>query len=142
MIKIKPYLQVTNGKRAIEQYKEIFNAELIEHQAFSKEIGKEFGLPEDFDYEDSTMHAELKIGDSSLYLSDNTNLQQELSNNVEIVLDLDSKEKIDTIYSKVQELNLKIKMELQKTFWGAFYARFEDEFGIGWQLNFTDTQEK
>ncbi len=141
MVKIIPYLQVPNGIQAIEHYKELFEARLIEHQPFSKEIGEEFGFPKDFDYEDSTMHAELNIGESFFYLSDNTNFQQDLANNVEIVLDLDSKEKIDLIYSKVQKLKLKIKMELQRTFWGAFYARFEDQFGIGWQLNFTDTQK-
>jgi uncharacterized glyoxalase superfamily protein PhnB len=31
-------------------------------------------------------------------------------------------------------------MELQKTLWGSSYARFEDKFGIGWQLNFADPQ--
>ena len=140
MVRILPYLQVRNGKKAIDHYKEIFNAELIEHQPFSKEIGKEFGFPKEFKYEDSTMHAELKIDEASFYLSDNTNSQKDLSGNVEIVLDLDSKEKIDTIYSKVQDLDLKIKMELQKTFWGAYYARFEDQFGIGWQMNFAESQ--
>ncbi|MHA2095473.1 MAG: VOC family protein [Candidatus Hodarchaeales archaeon] len=87
------------------------------------------------------MHAELKIEDSRLYLSDNTNGKKDLFGNVEIVLDLDSKEKLEAIYSKVQKFGLKIKMELQKTFWGAYYARFEDDFGIGWQMNFTETQE-
>ncbi|MHA1993039.1 MAG: VOC family protein [Candidatus Hodarchaeales archaeon] len=138
MVKILPYLQIANGKEAIEHYKALFGAELIEHQPFSKEIGKEFGFPEDFDYDNSTMHAELKIEEASFYLSDNTNPPQEQTGNVEIVLDLDSKEKIDSIYSRVQEFDLKIKMELQKTFWGAYYTRFEDKFGIGWQMNFTE----
>jgi PhnB protein len=140
MVKILPYLQVKNGKEAIEHYKTLFDAELIEHQPFSTEIGKEFGFPPDFDYTNSTMHAELKIDEANFYLSDNTNPQQNLSGNVEVVLDLDSKEKIDMIYSKVQKFNLKIKMELQKTFWGAYYARFEDKFGIGWQMNFAEPE--
>ena len=140
MTKIIPYLQVKNGKKAIDHYKVLFNAELIDHQPFSKEIGTEFGFPKNFDYENSTMHAELKIEDAFFYLSDNPDQPHELTSNVEIVLDLDSKGKIDVIYSKAQKMGLKIKMELQKTFWGAYYARFEDQFGIGWQLNFTKPQ--
>jgi uncharacterized glyoxalase superfamily protein PhnB len=73
MTKIIPYLRVTNEKQAIEQYREIFNAELIEHQLISKEIGKNFNLPKDFDYENFRMHTDLKIGDSIFYLSDSTN---------------------------------------------------------------------
>lgn len=64
----------------------------------------------------------------------------EASNNVEIVLDLESKEQIDKIYTKVKELKCKISMELQQTFWGRYYARFEDPLGIGWQLNFRESK--
>jgi uncharacterized glyoxalase superfamily protein PhnB len=31
-------------------------------------------------------------------------------------------------------------MELEKTFWGAYFARFEDPEGIGWQLNFSESE--
>ncbi|MCK4287530.1 MAG: VOC family protein [Candidatus Lokiarchaeota archaeon] len=54
------------------------------------------------------------------------------SNNVEIVLDLKSKGQIDKIYNKTKELECKIGMELQQTFWGSHYARFEDPIGIRW----------
>jgi len=62
------------------------------------------------------------------------------SNNVEIVLDLENSEQIDKIYKKAKELEFKISMELQQTFWGSFYARFEDPLGIGWQLNFKESK--
>ena len=45
MTKAIPYLLVKNGKKAIELYKDLFGAQLIEHQPFNKEIGKEFGIP-------------------------------------------------------------------------------------------------
>lgn len=71
MTKAIPYLLVKNGKKAIELYENLFRAKLIEHQPFNKEIGKEFGLPEDFDYENSTMHAKLDIDGALIYLADN-----------------------------------------------------------------------
>ncbi len=61
MVKAIPYLLVKNGKKAIEIYKELFETKVIEHQPSSKEVGKEFGMPDDFDYENSTMHAKLDI---------------------------------------------------------------------------------
>jgi PhnB protein len=62
------------------------------------------------------------------------------SNNVKIVLDIESKEQIDKIYIKVKELKCKIRMEFQQTFWGEYYARFEVPIGIGWQLNFRESE--
>ncbi|MFW9856316.1 MAG: VOC family protein [Candidatus Thorarchaeota archaeon] len=137
MVRIVPYLTVKNGKQAIELYKTIFNARLVDHEAFSPETTADFSLPKDFDYANSTMHAELDIGGSAIFLSDNVGPPFESSTQlVEIVLDIDTKEEIEFIYAKVQESGCKIKMELQQTFWGAIYARFSDPFGIGWQLNY------
>jgi PhnB protein len=139
MTKAIPYLLVKNGKKAIELYENLFRAKLIEHQPFNKEIGKEFGLPEDFDYENSTMHAKLDIDGALIYLADNM-MGLPSPGNIEITLDLENKEQIDSIYKKVKEKDFKIKMELEKTFWGAWFARFEDSEGIGWQLNYTENQ--
>ncbi|MHA2224587.1 MAG: VOC family protein [Candidatus Hodarchaeales archaeon] len=129
---------VRNGKEAIKLYEDIFGAKLVEHQPFSKEVGAQFGLPDDFDYENSTMHAEIEIGGAIIYLSDNMGAKLESSSNVEIVLDLDNKEQIESIYNKAKKIGSKINMELQKMFWGAYYAKIVDPLGIGWQLTFAE----
>jgi PhnB protein len=128
---------VKNGKKAIELYKDLFGAKLVDHMPFSKEMGAEFGFPKDFDYENSTMHAVIDIGGAELMLNDNI-MNAPGSGNIEIVLHLDSKKALETIYNKALAKKFKIKMELQQTFWGAWYARFEDSEGIGWQLNFQE----
>lgn len=138
MTKAIPYLLVKSGKKAIKLYEYLFGAKLIEHQPFNKEISKEFGLPEDFDYENSTMHAKLDIDGALVYLADNM-MGLPSPGNVEITLDLENKDQIDQIYEKVKKKDFKIKMELERTFWGAWFARFEDSEGIGWQLNYTET---
>lgn len=139
MTKAIPYLLVKNGKKAIELYENLFGAKLIEHQPFNKEIGKEFGLPENFNYEKSTMHAKLDIGGALIYLADNM-MGLSSPGNVEITLDLENKDQIDSIYETVKKNGFKITMELEKTFWGAWFARFVDSEGIGWQLNYTENQ--
>jgi len=139
MVKAIPYLLVKNGKKAIKVYEELFGAKLISHEPFSPEIGKEFGFLDDFDYDNSTMHAKLEIDGAQIYLADNF-MGLPGSGNVEITLDLDSKEQMDKIYNKAKEKGYKIKMELQQTFWGAWFARFEDTYGVGWQLNYQSEQ--
>ncbi len=120
MVKTIPYLLVKNGREAIMLYEDMFDAKLVEHQPFSKEIGAQFGFPDDFDYESSTMHAQLDIEGASFYLSDNPDSKFDSSGNVELVLDLDSKAQIERIFNKAKENGSKIKMELEKTFWDAF----------------------
>jgi len=104
MVKAIPYVLVKNGKKAIKLYEDIFGAKLVSHQPFSKEMGSQMGLPDGFDYENSTMHSELKIGRADIYLSDNPHEDpSKQSTNVEILLNLNSKKQLDTIYSKVEE---------------------------------------
>ena len=131
-----PYLIVKNGKKAIALYEEIFGAKVINHQPFSKEMGMH-GIPADFDFENSTMHAELEISGATIYISDNpVSPKFESSGNVEVYLELDSKKQLEKFYKKAKEKGSVIKMELQKTFWGSFYTRLQDPEGVGWQLGF------
>jgi PhnB protein len=128
---------VKNGKAAIELYKELFGAKLIDHMPFTEKMGSQFGFPKDFNYANSTMHAVIDIGGAEIMMADNHSGAPG-GGNVEIVLHLDSKKQIETIYNKVKVKKFKIKMELQQTFWGGWYARFEDSEGVGWQLNFQE----
>jgi len=130
---------VKNGKESIELYKYLFGAKVKEQMPFPKEAGEGFGFPDDFDYENSTMHAVLDIGGGIVMLSDNP-MQKSGSGNVQVLLTLDSKETLDDIHGKVQEKKFTIIMPLEKTFWGSWYMMFEDSDGIGWQINFTEEQ--
>jgi PhnB protein len=135
MAKIHPHLRVSNGKAVIELYKEVFGAKLVEHRSFSKKMGKNFGLSENFDYDNSTLHATLNINGAEITLADNFR-RIPRGSTIDIVLDLDSMAQIEDIYKKAKERGFKINMELGKAFWGGYTARFEDSEGIGWQLNF------
>lgn len=142
MAKAIPYILVKNGKKAIKLYEDIFDAKLIRHEPFNKEMGQNFGFPDNFDYDNSTMHARVEIYGAIIYLADNILAEEfKSSGNVEITLDLDNKEQLEKIYEKAKKQGSKIKMELEKTFWGAYFARFEDTEGIGWQLNFSENPQ-
>ncbi|NVM20034.1 MAG: glyoxalase/bleomycin resistance/extradiol dioxygenase family protein [Candidatus Lokiarchaeota archaeon] len=131
---------VKNGKEAIELYKELFGAKVVEQMPFSKEMGGEhFGFPDDFDYENSTMHAVLDIGGAVIMLSDNP-MGKSGSGNVQVLINLDKKEEIEKINEKVQEKKFTVIMPLEKRFWGSWYMFFEDSFGVGWQIQFVEEQ--
>jgi PhnB protein len=138
MIKIIPYLLVSNGKEAIKLYKEIFDAKLIEHQPFSPEIVKMMDLQGDFDYENSTMHAVVEIGGSIIYLADN---HQETNDygHVEITLELESEDQIKGFYNKTMQNGGEALLKLEEQEWG-YYARIKDKFGVGWQLNYVSSK--
>lgn len=140
MVNIVPYIQVANAKITIDRYKELFGAKLVDHMPFDPSIGTQFGFPEDFDYDKSTMHAVVDIGGGMIYISDS--MGPSVSGGaVEIVLDLDSRKEIEGIWRKVKSQGLTVKMELEEQFWGALYGSFLDDDGIGWQLNLNLNQE-
>lgn len=132
MVQAIPYLTVPNAKKAIEVYKDLFGATLVDRMPYDKEIGMQMGLPEDYDWANSTMHSEIEINGGKINMADG---QTNPGGNVEVLLMLESKEHIESIWAKVKKKEYDIKMELEVQFWGAMYGRFVDEFGIGWQLN-------
>ncbi|MBY9012966.1 MAG: glyoxalase/bleomycin resistance/extradiol dioxygenase family protein [Candidatus Lokiarchaeota archaeon] len=133
MVKINPYLMVKNGKEAIELYKDLFGAKLMDHLPFAKESAEYFGFPDDFDYDNSTMHAVLDIGGAMVMLSDNP-MGKQGSGNVQVLITYDTKEELKKINEKVLEKKFTIIMPLEKTFW------FEDSNGIGWLLAYSEEQ--
>ncbi len=56
MVNTIPYLTVENSLDAIDLYKKIFDAEERARMPITKAQGKDFGLPEDYDYTRATMH--------------------------------------------------------------------------------------
>jgi PhnB protein len=131
--KITPHISVPNAKMTIEVYKKLFGAKLVDHMPFDRKIGAEMGLPEGFDYENSTMHAVLDFKGTEVYVADS--IGEKTPGPVEVVLDFESREEIEAVWARVKEMNLTVIMELEQQFWGALYGRFIDEDKVGWQLN-------
>jgi uncharacterized glyoxalase superfamily protein PhnB len=138
-MKITPHISVPNAKKTIEIYKQLFGAKIIDHMPFDKNIGVSMGLPESYDYENSTMHAVLDFKGTEVYIADS--MGEKHSGPVEIVLDFEHREDIETVWNQVKKMNLQIVMELEPQFWGALYGRFIDNDGVGWQLNHNLSQD-
>ena len=60
-------------------------------------------------------------------------------NNVQISLHPDSREEADKLF-KGLSAGGKVEMEMQDTFWGAYFGSLIDKFGIRWMVNYQHTQ--
>ncbi len=113
--KLIPYFVINRALDAIEFYQSLFDAKLIVRRKMTPDMGKRHALPDDFDYERSTMEAMIEIFGNPVLLTD--------------------------AREKAKVLGCKVKMELQEKFQGKHHAHFVDPFGIGWFLNYDAQKE-
>ena len=120
---LTPHLVVKGASQAIEFYKKAFDAEEI-----SRVPGPEG---------ESLMHAELKIGDSRLFLVDEfpemdcRGPQSIGGTPVTIHVYV---EDVDAAFSKAVTAGAQVRMPLADMFWGDRYGVLADPFGHAWSL--------
>jgi len=119
---LTPFLTVRNAVRAIEFYKQAFGAE--ERGVTKGPDGK-------------VMHAELKIGDSIIMLSDEWPEFGALSPlssggagmGLHIYLD-----GVDAAFDRAVKAGAKVDMPVMDQFWGDRYGKLTDPFGHKWSI--------
>lgn len=133
-----PYLSFAgNCEKALNRYKEIFNGEIVYLQRYKD--GPDMGVSPE--YLDKIMHAQLKIGEVVLYLSDAFERQPvSVESRVSLNLNFKSEKEQKRVYDELKK-NGQIQMKLEKTFWNAIYGSVIDEFGISWSLDFELEEE-
>ena len=120
---LTPHLIVKGASEAIEFYKKAFSAE---------ELCRMPG-PDG----NSIMHAELKIGDSRLFLVDEFPQMGARGPNgiggtpVTIHVYV---EDVDTVFNQAVAAGAKVRMPLDNAFWGDRYGQLIDPFGHQWSL--------
>jgi PhnB protein len=119
---ITPYLVVNEASRAIEFYKQAFGAkETVRMGGPGGKVG----------------HAELKIGDSMLMLSDEmpgsgTRSPQSLGGSpVSIFMYVES---VDSVFNQAVKAGVKADMPPQDMFWGDRFGKLTDPFGHSWAI--------
>jgi uncharacterized glyoxalase superfamily protein PhnB len=119
---VTPHLIVNDGKAAIEFYKQAFGAEVFGcHMA--DDAGK-------------VMHAELKIGDSILYLCDEFEgiARSPLSLGGSPVTLHIYVENVDEFFNRAVEAGATVRMAVADQFWGDRYGKLSDPFGHDWSV--------
>jgi PhnB protein len=119
---VTPYLVLRGADRAIEFYKKAFGA---------KELGSMPGP------EGKIMHAEIRIGDSVVMLSDEMSPASAATPPagaappIRIMLYL---ENVDAVFQQALAAGAKAVMPPQDMFWGDRYGKVIDPFGHHWDL--------
>ncbi len=117
-----PYLVLDDANSAIEFYKKAFGAqEIMRMQGMGRKIG----------------HAELKIGDSVIMLSDempggSAKSPKSLGGSTaSVFLYVDN---VDSVFKQAVAAGAKAEMEPQDQFWGDRFGKLADPFGHLWAL--------
>jgi PhnB protein len=116
------HLIINGADRAIEFYKKAFGAEVT--------------APPHHTPDGKVMHAELKIGDSTLMLADEfpgmAKSPQELGGSP-VVLNLYT-DNVDKVFNQAVAAGATVTMPLANQFWGDRYGQIRDPFGHSWAL--------
>jgi PhnB protein len=119
---ITPFLVVNDAAKAIDFYRRAFGA---------KEIMRNTGP------DGKITHAEIRIGDSPLMLSDEmpqAGIRTPRSlggSTVNIFLYVDN---ADTVFKQAESAGAKVEMPLENMFWGDRYGKLTDPFGHSWSV--------
>jgi uncharacterized glyoxalase superfamily protein PhnB len=130
---ITPGLVVKGGRKAIEFYKAAFGA---------KELGVMVGLDGK-----SIMHAELQIGDSKIFIGDESpemgSVSPQTLKGSAVSLNIYT-EDCDAMFKRAVAAGAKVTMPLTNQFWGDRYGRITDPFGHNWGIatHVEDVSEK
>jgi len=123
---------------AFDFYKSVFGGDFAVRSTFADG-------PEDMKVRDADkgriMHVSLPIGDSVLMGSDTTSDHGgpiTKGNNFSVSYSPKTKDEAETVFRKLSEGG-SVTMDLQNTFWGAYFGMCTDKFGIQWMVN-VDTQ--
>lgn len=134
-LRLNPYLFMDgNAKEAIQFYEKALDAQVIMVQTFGEmPANPDFPLPESA--RDRISHANLKVGETVLMLSDTFPGQPvQSSNQAQICIMTDDAKHAKQIYEALSE-DGKVVMPLQETFWSPAYGIIEDRYGVNWNIS-------
>lgn len=131
-------------EEAFQFYEKIFNAK-VEHWGRFGDIPPQEGMPPIADeFKNRIMHVSLPISKETLLMGSDIlpNMGESFveGNNFSISIGAESRQEADYFFHALSEGG-KVTMELQDTFWGAYFGMWEDKFGIQWMVNYDDPEK-
>ena len=132
--KLNPYLTFNGtAAEAIQLYERALGAKTESLQRF----GETPGMTVSDEHEGRVMHAQLRVGEGVVMLSDAPpGKPVATEGNVHVCLDLDDLADTTTKFNALAAGG-KITMPLQDTFWGATFGMLTDAYGVNWMFNCT-----
>lgn len=126
-----------NAKAAIDFYQKIFDAK---YEGDINYMHESPGMEVDESEKQRVLHASIVINEQFKIMVSDTlpsmGQQLQIGNNHYISLHPESKEEGAALFEKLS-VQGKIEMPYEKTFWGAYFGSFEDQFGVHWMINYS-----
>lgn len=130
-MQIQPYL-FFDGRcdEAIEFYRRVLGAEVTMLMRF-KESPDPGSVPAGG--EDKVMHANLRIGESTVLTSDGHGLGQPSFQGFALSVTADDEAQVERIYAGLADGG-QVQMPLAKTFFSSRFGMVADRFGVSWMV--------
>lgn len=137
MATINPYLTFKgNCEEAFNFYLDVFGGEFAHFSRYS-DMPSEEALPKD--EAEKVMHVSLPISKETVLMgSDGSEAfgnVNTVGDNFSISINAESEDEAKLFFNSLSEGG-KVKMPLEKTFWGSLFGMFTDKFGINWMVNY------
>jgi PhnB protein len=129
---LSPYLHFNgNAEQAIALYQATLDAKVEQLLRFG-EVPAMKTAPEQ---QQLVMHAQLRIGEAVLLLSDSMPGQPvQFGNNVQVCLNFEAVAEMEEKFEALAE-DGDVGFPLHDTFWGARFGMLTDAFGVRWMFN-------
>ena len=111
---VVPQLVIAGAQQAIEFYQKAFGAELLHAMPGPK---------------GSIMHAAIRIGEATLFLSDASEFAKPTSSNTYLYV-----KDVDAVFERAVKAGAAVLAPIADMFWGDRWALVADPFGNQWQL--------
>jgi len=137
MITINPYLNFPGTtEEAFNFYKSVFGGEFSMLQRF-KDTPEGDKLSESDG--NKIMHVSLPIAPGYVLMAtdalESMGFKLNMGNNSYIAIAPDSRDEATRLFNGLSAGG-KVEMDMQDTFWGAYYGAFTDKFGVRWMINY------
>lgn len=144
MATVNPYLTFHGQcEEAFKFYESAFGATVPFWGRFGEMPPMEGMPPLAEEYKNQIMHVALPISkETTLMGSDSLPGMGEHKNgnDFSVSINTNSREEALNLFTKLSDGG-KVTMELQDTFWGAYFGMWEDKFGIQWMVNYDDPEK-
>jgi PhnB protein len=128
MAKLSVYIFSQDARKQAEFYAKTLNGEILDVKTFAEAPGAK---EED---KDRVMHLTFKVGNPIIYMADNGSQPVDRGNGMDLTLEFASEEEAKVAFDNLSQGG-KVLMPFQRMFWGTTFGRFEDPFGVRWQIS-------
>jgi PhnB protein len=134
-MQVQPYVCFEGRcEEAIRYYQKVLGAELQFQMRFKEMPGPKDACPVTPGTEDKIMHASLRIGESTVLVSDGRVTGKPDFQGVLLAIQLKDPAHADRVFAGLADGG-QVTMPLTETFWSPRFGMVADKFGVSWMVN-------